>query len=274
MAQTTPTSIPYNGSGTINIHINNPTASLGGMPYMPMAVPYMVPMAYPAYSYPPNYYYNIYNNGYATPQNQYLTNQNAYSQAQSQALGQQGIQPQVPQGVPASIMPQTLQNNTSLGAQAASAVAASAVASASAGDKTKQRQIVVLTDNYIKNLENYLRNPNAELRKSAAKELLDRFKEDKSRINNPSLTALLNLALQDKNPIVRSLSMATLSAGYAKGDATTEQILKNMQNSKTDFSADALQAADTLLKMSQNKVMVPDNSHYTYQNATNNKKGK
>ena len=101
---------------------------------------------------------------------------------------------------------------------------------------------------------------------------MDRFKEDKSRLNNPSLTALLNLALQDPNPTVKAVAMSILSSGYAQGNSQTEQILKNIQASKTNYSADAIQAADSLLKMSQTKMTVPDNSHYPPTN-NNNKKG-
>ncbi len=260
MVKTTPTSIPYNGSGTINIHINNPSANMGSMPYMPMVMPYMMPMVYPMYCYPPNYYYNNYNT-YNTNPNQYAQ-QPAITQQAQQVTGQQASSlvqtPTVSDVIQRHINSQNSQF----------------VAPVATNPSTKQRQIVVLTDNYIKNLENYLRNPSSELRKSAIKEVLDRFKEDKSRMNNPSLTALLNIALQDTSPTVRALAMAILSSGYAVGDNTTQEILKKLQTSKTNFSADATQAADTLLKMSQNKVLVPDNSHQTYQNTSNNTKGK
>ena len=131
-----------------------------------------------------------------------------------------------------------------------------------AAENKKQREIVVLTDNYIKNLENYLKSNNVELRKNAVKEILTRFKEDKSRINNPSLTALLNIALQDPNGVVRSVAMTALEAGYAKGDANTEQILRSLQTQKSNYASDAIQAADGLLQMSKTKAMVPDNSFY------------
>lgn len=250
------TSIPYNGSGTINIHINNPTASVGGG--MPGVVPmpcYPMPYPYPCYTYPPNYYINNLNNFAAgqwapVPGMQTVPTQNGLSSV--------GGVVQNPQ--------QNLQESSLL----KSSVATQNVSSGSG----KQRQIVVLTDNYVKNLENYLRNPNSELRKTATSELLKRFKEDKTRISNPSLTALLNIALQDNNATVRAIAMSILSSGYAKGDGLTEKILKELQKSKSNYSADAMQAADSLLKMSETKVLVPDNSHYTYQNTNNNKKGK
>lgn len=232
MTQTQPTSIPYNGSGTINIHINNPSASLGGamLPYAMPMMPY--PAYYPYFCYPPAYYLDRYKGGVTQTTN--VTHPQSVQQALQQSYPKDNV--------------------------------------SGSSDKNKKRQVVILTDNYIKNLENYLRNPSVELRKSAVKEILDRFKEDKSRLNNPSLTALLNLALQDPNPTVKAVAMSILSSGYAQGNSQTEQILKNIQASKTNYSADAIQAADSLLKMSQTKMTVPDNSHYPPTN-NNNKKG-
>ena len=98
-----------------------------------------------------------------------------------------------------------------------------------------------------------------------------RFKEDKSRLENPSLTALLNLALQDPNSSVKAVAMSIIGAGYAKGDKLTEEILRTIQNSKTAYSQDATQAADSLLQMSKSKTKVTDNSHYLDQPQTNKK---
>lgn len=242
MTQTPSASIPYNGSGTVNIHINNPSANLGGSmptPYMPMPHPTYIP-----YAYPPNYYLTYPPQGLTQ-----ITNVNTNPQ-------------------------KNITGNTSPKKNAeaeASAKASASITDNSKGNK-KEREIVVLTDNYIKNLENYLRNPNAELRRNAIKEILMRFKEDKSRLENPSLTALLNLALQDPNSSVKAVAMSIIGAGYAKGDAKTEEILKNLQSSKSSYSQDATQAAESLLQMSKTKTKVADNSHYPEQQPT--KKGK
>ncbi len=232
MTQAQTTSIPYNGSGTINIHINNPTASVGGG--MPPGTPYMPypAMPYPYYCYPPNYYLGNLNNGGINQ----TTNVNV-------PPGQQGA------------------NNGSNGTNISNETNKSTETTNNSKEK-KERNIVVLTDNYVKNLENYLRSNNTSIRQTAVKELLMRFKEDKSRIANPSLTALLNLALQDVNASVRAVAMSIIQTGYAKGDAMTEKILQNIQSTKKAYSADAFQAADCLLQMSKTKVKVPDNSHY------------
>jgi NaMN:DMB phosphoribosyltransferase len=95
------------------------------------------------------------------------------------------------------------------------------------------------------------------------KEVLERFKEERSRFRDPALTALLNLGLQDMNGSVKALALAILESGYAAGDKTTEKILRTMQNSNNNYSQDALSAANALLKMSQTRALVNDNSVVT-----------
>ena len=235
MVQPQTTTIPNNGSGTINIHINNPSVGAGvGMPQL--AMPCAYPVCYPYYAYPPNYYMG---NMGGVNQNMTINGLGAgypYAYGQGNANGADANTKKINE------------TNTTITHRNA--------------EKQKQREIVVLTDNYIKNLENYLRNNNVELRKNAVNEILMRFKEDKSRMNNPSLTALLNIALQDPNSTVRSVAMSVVEAGYAKGNAQTEQILRGLQNHKGNYALDAIQATDGLLQMSKTKAVVPDNSFY------------
>ena len=238
MVQPQTTTIPNNGSGTINIHINNPSAGVGGgMPQCAMPYPYMMPypVYYPYFAYPANYYMG---NMGGVHQNMTVN----------------GLGGQYPYG--------NNGNNDSNALRRMSDTTTVLHKTINAPEKQKQREIVVLTDNYVKNLENYLRSNNVEIRKDAIKEILMRFKEDKSRINNPSLTALLNIALQDPNSTVRAVAMTALEAGYAKGNEQTEQILRTIQTNKKNFSSDALQASDSLLQMSKTKAIVPDNSFY------------
>ena len=68
---------------------------------------------------------------------------------------------------------------------------------------SKQKRVVVLTDEYIKSLENYLNNPNDEIRLMASKEILMRLDEDKDRYNDAALNALLNKMLQDPSKLIR-----------------------------------------------------------------------
>lgn len=122
-------------------------------------------------------------------------------------------------------------------------------------EKTKK---VILTDEYIMSLENYLNDENPKIRLMGIKEVLDRFKEDKTRAGDMALTALMNKALQDPSSTVRYVSLAILDSGYATGNNETVQILKNMQQTgDKEFAEDALAASDVLLKMSHQTIEVP-----------------
>ena len=257
MTKTQATSIPYNGSGTINIHINNPSANMhSGMPSCTPVMPY--PVVYPYYSYPANYYLGNLHGGGINQITNINTSPNSGTgngNGNGNGLGADALKKSVE-----ADSSRRISNNSEKIIE-------------KAPDKIKERNIVILTDNYIKNLENYLRSNNRKLRQDAAKELLMRFKEDKSRIDNPSLTALLNIALQDQNPTVRATAMSILQSGYAKGDRLTEQLLQYIQGTSKAYSEDATQAADSLLQMSKTKVKVKDNSHYLDQ-VESRKKGK
>lgn len=118
--------------------------------------------------------------------------------------------------------------------------------------KTEKRDVVQLTDDYIKNLEAYLNSQNTTVRAQGANEVLSRFKEDDSRKSDPALNALLNKMLQDPSTQIRIIGMSALQSGIANGNDETVQILKNMQNSQKGYGDDALTASDILLKMSAN----------------------
>lgn len=123
-------------------------------------------------------------------------------------------------------------------------------------EETHKENIVQLTDDYIKTLENYLNNQNAKIREMGAKELFARFKEHKSRYNDIALTNLLNKALQDGSQNVRFVALTTLDAGYAQGDNLTKQILQKMQSSKAVYGEDAMLASEVLLKTAGNKIEI------------------
>lgn len=123
-------------------------------------------------------------------------------------------------------------------------------------EETHKENIVQLTDDYIKTLENYLNNQNARIREMGAKELFARFKEHKSRYNDIALTNLLNKALQDGSQNVRFVALSALDAGFAQGDNLTKQILQKMQSSKAVYGEDAMLASEILLKTAGNKVEI------------------
>ena len=115
---------------------------------------------------------------------------------------------------------------------------------------TKEKRVVALTDEYIKSLENYLNNPNNEIRLMASKEILTRLDEDKDRYNDAALNALLNKMLQDPSKMVRIAALSAFASQLASGNDYTVQLLQNIQNNPSADKEDVLQAADILLKMS------------------------
>lgn len=121
----------------------------------------------------------------------------------------------------------------------------------------KTKNIVELTDAYIKTLENYLKNPDKHVRRSGITDLIQRFHEDSSRHNDPALVALLNIALQDPVPANRVHAMASICAEEASGDENTINILKKLQQSDKMYGEEAKMATEALLKASQNKIQVP-----------------
>ena len=99
-------------------------------------------------------------------------------------------------------------------------------------------------------LENYLNNPNSEIRLMAAKEILTRLDEDKNRYDDAALNALLNKMLQDPEKLVRIAALSAFSSQLASGNDYTVQLLTKIQNNPNADKEDVLQAADGLLKMS------------------------
>lgn len=131
-----------------------------------------------------------------------------------------------------------------------------------ADKKKEKREIVQLTDTYIKNLEMYLNNQKKDVRLMGAKEVLARLQEDESRKNDPALNALINKMLQDPYQPVKFIAMAALESRAATGNQTTVGLLRNLQqltpangvnsiNKKNAFNnEDSLKSSKILLKMS------------------------
>ena len=136
----------------------------------------------------------------------------------------------------------------------------------------EKREIVQLTDEYIKNLENYLNSQNKDVRLMGAKEVVARLEEDHSRKDDKALNALINKMLQDPYTPVKVLAMGALNSRIATGDNYTVALLTQMQNSKTNYGQDALEASNILLKMSGQKgekeFEVKDNKKSTQKTET------
>lgn len=125
-----------------------------------------------------------------------------------------------------------------------------------------QQKVVALTNEYIMSLENYLNNPNTDIRLMASKEILTRLDEDKTRHDDAALNALLNKMLQDPEKIIRVAALSAFSSQLASGNDYTVKLLTDIQNNPDADKEDALQAADCLLKMSSSTEIryVPANN--------------
>lgn len=126
------------------------------------------------------------------------------------------------------------------------------------GKEQRTKKVVELTDEYIKSLENYLRDNDASVRKAGIVDLIKRFEEDSSRYDDPALTALLNIALQDPKAENRMLAMSVISAEQAHGDENTIALLKNLQTSTKAYDQERKMAMEAALKAAQSKVEVID----------------
>lgn len=120
--------------------------------------------------------------------------------------------------------------------------------------KTEKRKVVELTDDYIKNLENYLNSQDKQVRYMGAKEVVARLEEDDSRCNDPALTALINKMMKDPYDKVRFLALASLKARIVTGNDESVGLLKEMQSSKSAYGMDAPLATEILLQMSGKQV--------------------
>lgn len=127
-------------------------------------------------------------------------------------------------------------------------------------EEKKTKKIIALTNEYIKSLENYLRSPDPKVRKTGITDLIKRFEEDESRYEDPALTALLNIALQDPVAQNRVLAMTPITVEKAHGDQNTIQILSNLEKSDKLYGQEAKTANEALLKAVQTYTTIADNS--------------
>ena len=122
------------------------------------------------------------------------------------------------------------------------------------GKKTQKRRVVLLTDDYIKTLENYLNSQDKSIRLNAAKDVFDRLDEDPSRKDDKALTALVNKMLQDPSQEIRLIALSALEGRIVNGDNITVQILQHMQTNPQGQGFDATDAAKILLQMAGQRV--------------------
>lgn len=161
-----------------------------------------------------------------------------------------------PQSYPANYYTQQFTPNQNAGAQnnTTNNTTTNTTNNVDNSKKTEKRKVVQLTDDYIRNLENYLNSQDKELRYMGAKEVVARLEEDESRKDDKALNALINKMLQDPYSKVKFLAMAALQSRMATGDQLTVQLLTNIQNTASGYGQDSLMASDILLKMSGQTV--------------------
>lgn len=194
-------------------------------------------------SYPPQYYlnnYNYQNNGTDARKNKEASPENGLAAAQTDSENA------VKQYEPDIEEPQDFSKSKAV----IDDLDARAAAEAEEKKNSKQKRVVALTDEYIKSLENYLNNPNDEIRLMASKEILTRLDEDKDRYNDAALNALLNKMLQDPSKLIRVAALSAFASQLASGNDYTITLLHNIQQNPSADKEDVLQAADILLKMS------------------------
>lgn len=124
------------------------------------------------------------------------------------------------------------------------------------GTKMEKRDVILLTDDYIKTLENHLNSQKKDERLMGAKEVLARFQEDPTRKNDMALNELVNKMLQDPYKPVQYIAMGLLDTRAATGNATSVNILHGIeQNSSSEdpqTALNAVKAKNILLKMEGN----------------------
>lgn len=277
---------PQNYSG-VTIHVNNPALNTMANGYItnpaqqyanPNAQPIAQSPMQPApiyapqnYQNQPNYNPNLYTPAYTQPTPQqvpqgyppqyYLNN---YNYVQNPMAGQaapiqqpmNNMQSVMPQGMETQTNPYTQQtplvaeNDMQISQNIIKEIDTRAAAQKELEKNGKQKRVVNLTNEYIMSLENYLNNPNSEIRIMASKEILTRLNEDKKRYDDPALNALLNKMLQDPDNLVRVAAMSALSSQLASGNEYTVKLLQDIQNNPNSSKEDIVEAANILLKMS------------------------
>lgn len=191
---------------------------------------------YSGQSYPPQYYLNNYN----------------YVNGNDKGSAQTATQNSIPENLTTPYSPAIVQAEEDL---SKSENIISELDARNAEQKELEKNgiksnITALTNEYIMSLENYLNNPNSEIRLMASKEVLTRLDEDKSRFDDAALNALLNKMLQDPDKIVRIAALSAFSSGLASGNDYTVELLNKIQNDPNADQEDVIQVADILLKMS------------------------
>lgn len=193
-----------------------------------------------------------------------ICNPAGYSNGQMPAVPYYPVIPAMPQvinNIPQQAPPVVNNNIPTAKAVANTPIANTEISDTASKKSGKQKKITKITDDYIMNLENYLRDPSKETRQTGINQLVKLFEEDDpSRYEDPSLTALLNIALQDPEPSNRISAMLPLATGSAHGDENTKLLLEKLASSDKLYGEEAKLAKEALLLVTREVNEVADNS--------------
>ena len=124
-------------------------------------------------------------------------------------------------------------------------------------NNTVKKRVVVLTDDYIKQLENFLNSDNIEYREYAASEVIKRLDEDKTRYNDKALNALVNKMILDPYAHkVRERGLIALDSQLASGDENTKDVLELVKRDPELLDRDRGMIDSCLLQMSADTTLV------------------
>lgn len=145
-------------------------------------------------------------------------------------------------------------------------LSATSTATDTTDNKKAKKEVVQITDEYVKSIESYLRSPDKDIRQMGITDLIKRFEEDSSRYNHPALTALLNIALQDPSVHNRIMAMTPIATESANGNQETSELLQKIidtakakekdsnGNKSPIYIEEAKMAQEALLKTAQTKA--------------------
>lgn len=233
-----PTASLYQPAGQasgVNIIINNPSGYSAGGAANGASYPYPYPCPYPyPYPYPTN-------------------NGNVQPQIINNIPGQPS--PVVNVNTPEQPVPAV---NINTPEQPAANTPVAPLTTTSPTGRTKR--ITQITDEYIKTLEDNLRNPSKTVRQQAIAQIIKLCEETTDRYDNPAIIALINIALQDSDAGNRIYAMTPLTTGSLGGDDNTIKLLTNLTSSDKKFGQEAEMANEALIALSRSTIEVPDYS--------------
>jgi hypothetical protein len=125
-----------------------------------------------------------------------------------------------------------------------------------AGNTVKKR-VVILTDEYIQKLDNFLSSDDSELREYAASEVIKRLDEDKTRHDDKALNALINKMILDPyDHKVRERGLLALDSQLASGDENTKTVLNMLKQDPNLLDRDKGIIETALMQMDTKTTLV------------------